>query len=241
MRNVLAVWQRGLAVAGMALVLRVTVGVVAGYRDYLPPNFEADFLLGREAYFFGAYRWAFYAHLVAGPLTLVLGTVLVSERSCRSAPQWHRRLGRLQVAVVLLVLAPSGLWMARYAATGAAAGVGLSLLAVATAGSALLGWRMAVARRFEEHRRWMARMYVLLCSAVVIRVIGGAATVLGVDAEWGYPASVWVSWVGPLAIFEAWRLVEMKRQEKIEQEGTEGASGEQKEAKGAKNAARSAA
>src|SRR6478736_2570166 len=100
--NRLVVW------AAVLLVLKVTLSVVAGYRQYLPPDFDADFLLGREAYFYGAYAWAFYAHLVAGPTTLVVGTILISERFRRQAPKWHRRLGRLQVASVLLMLVPSG-------------------------------------------------------------------------------------------------------------------------------------
>jgi len=194
--------------ASVLLVLKVTLSVVAGYYQYLPPDFDSDFLLGREAYFYGAYAWAFYAHLVAGPTSLVVGTILISERFRQRAPKWHRRLGRLQVACVLLVLVPSGLWMARYAATGAVAGTGLALLAIATAVCATAGWRTAVARKFADHRRWMWRLYLLLCSAVVIRMIGGLATVLQVDALWLYPISVWASWIGPLIVFECCGRVE---------------------------------
>lgn len=188
------------------LIFKVTLSVVAGYRQYLPPDFNSDFLLGREAYFFGPYRWAFYAHLVSGPLTLVAGTILVSERFRRWVPKWHRQLGKFQVACVLLVLTPSGLWMAWYAVSGAIAGAGLALLAVATATCTALGWRAAVARRFDEHRRWMWRTYLLLCSAVVIRLIGGLATVFDVDALWVYPLSSWASWLVPLLVYECWRL-----------------------------------
>jgi hypothetical protein len=184
------------------LVLKVALSVMAGYRRYLPPDFDADFLLGREAYFYGAYAWAFYAHLIAGPMSLVVGSILITERFRQWAPKWHRRLGRLQVAGVLLVLVPSGLWMARYATTGAVAGAGLASLAIATAVCAAAGWRTAVARKFGDHRRWMWRLYLLLCSAVVIRMIGGLATVLHVNALWLYPLSVWASWLGPLIIFE---------------------------------------
>src|SRR5262245_33196989 len=120
-----------LAAAAVLLILKVTLSVVRGYHRYFPPDFDADFLLGRAAYFFGPYRWAFYAHLVAGPLALVVGTLLISERFRRWAPAWHRRLGRLQLTCVLLFLVPSGLWMARYAMTGALAGTGLGLLAIA--------------------------------------------------------------------------------------------------------------
>lgn len=204
-----ATLDRLLVGAAILLVLKVAVGVVIGFRHYVPPDFNSDFLLGREAYFFGVYSWAFYAHLVAGPTSLIVGTILVSERFRRWAPAWHRRLGRMQVACVLLLLVPSGMWMARYAMTGATAGLGLGVLAIATGFCCAAGWRAAVARRFDEHRRWMWRTYLLLCSAVVIRMIGGLATVLQIDAEWVYPVSVWVSWLGPLAVFETRRLVDV--------------------------------
>jgi hypothetical protein len=196
------------AAAGL-VVVKVTLAVVIGYRDYLPPNFQTDFLLGREKYFWGSYVWAFYAHLVAGPTTLLLGTILVSERFRKFAPRWHKRLGRVQGITVLLFLAPSGLWMACYAVTGAVAGMGLGTLAIATAACALWGWRSAVARQFVDHRRWMWRMYLLLCSAVVIRLIGGLATLLGIDALWLYPLSAWGSWLVPLLIYEVARALQL--------------------------------
>lgn len=189
------------------LIWRVTASVVFEYRNYLPPNFTSDFLRGREAYFWGPYRWAFYVHLVSGPVSLLLATVLISDRFRAWAPAWHRRLGRVQGVNVLLLVAPSGLWMAWYAATGAVAGAGLGALSIATAVCIALGWRAAVQRRFVIHRRWMWRTFVLLCSAVVIRMIGGLATVTHFDALWLYPASCWGSWLVPLAILELWQTV----------------------------------
>src|SRR5688572_7147375 len=118
--------------AAALLILKVTLSVVFGYCEYFPPDFDAQFLLGRESYFWGAYSWAFYTHLIAGPASLLFGTILISERFRGWAPSWHRRLGRLHVACVLLLVAPTGLWMARYAATGAVAAAGLGSLAIAT-------------------------------------------------------------------------------------------------------------
>jgi Predicted membrane protein (DUF2306) len=203
MRIAIAAAARPALIAVTALlILKVTLSVVIGYRSYLPPDFDSDFLLGRESYFWGPYCWAFYTHLVAGPASLVIGTILVSERFRRAVPSWHRGLGRLQVACVLLLVAPSGLWMAWYAATGAVAGAGLGSLAIATAACIALGWRAAVRRTFDDHRRWMWRTYLLLCSAVVIRLVGGMATVFHFDALWLYPLSAWASWIVPLLIFE---------------------------------------
>jgi hypothetical protein len=199
-------YARLLTIAALLLIGKVTLSVVVGYGRYLPPDFAAESLLGREAYFWGAYSWAFYAHLAAGPITLLLGTLLFSSRFRQIAPAWHRRLGRVQAALVLLLLVPSGLWMAWYAMTGTAAAWGLGTLAAATGVCITLGWRAAVQRRFADHEQWMWRTYLLLCSAVVIRLLGGLATVAGFDELWFYPFSVWTSWAVPLAVYETIRI-----------------------------------
>lgn len=184
------------------LIVKVTVSVVLLYPGYIPPDFETDFLLGRRDYFWGSYAWAFYAHLVSGPPTLLVGLVLLSDTFRRRWPNWHRRLGRFQVANVLCLLVPSGLWMACHAMTGPIAGAGFVSLSLATGVAAMIGWRCAVRKRFRSHRRWMLRLYVLLCSAVVIRIIGGLATVLESDALWVYQVTAWASWLGPLVVLE---------------------------------------
>jgi len=194
--------MRVLTILAAVLIWKVTISVVIEYRNYFPPNFDATFLLGRDAYFFGPYRWAFYLHLLSGPAALILGTILISDRFRSFAPRWHRRLGRVQGINVLLLVAPSGLWMSYYADTGALAGTGLGLLAVVTALCVALGWRAAVQRRFATHRRWMLRTFILLCSAVVIRMIGGAAMFARFEPTWLYPLSAWASWLVPLLILE---------------------------------------
>lgn len=184
------------------LVVKVIIVTLSNYQYYFPPNFSSDFLGGRERYFFGGYQWAFYTHILSGPLSLVLGLILISERVRIRFPMWHRYLGRIQVACVLLLVTPSGLWMAYHAAAGPIAAVGLAALAIATAVCVSLGARSAVKRRFSVHRRWMWRCFLLLCSAVVLRMFGGLATVTGTTAAWVDPLATWMSWLMPLAAFE---------------------------------------
>lgn len=203
MQNIRAMtWQRVLTILVGLLILKVTLGVVLNYRHYVPPNFESDFLRGRELYFAGSYQWAFYAHIVTGPISLILGMILLSERFRLRFPGWHRLLGRIQVLDVLFVVAPSGLWMAYRAEAGPVAGLGFAALALVTGTSVALGFRSAVKRRFADHRRWMSRCYVLLCSTVVLRLTAGLATVMGVEATWLDPLIAWASWLVPLVAFE---------------------------------------
>ena len=125
--------ERLLPLLAGVLILKVTASVISNYGSYFPPDFRSDFLRGREAHFFGVYQWAFYTHILSGPVSLIMGLILIGERFRARFPKWHRYLGRDFVGCVLLLVAPSGLWMARYAAAGPVAAVGLAALAIATA------------------------------------------------------------------------------------------------------------
>ncbi len=194
--------ERILTLLTCFLILKVTVSVVLGYDNYFPPDFSSGFLRRRQDYFWGTYRWAFYVHILSGPVALFLGMFLVSDRARARFPVGHRYLGRIQVACVLLLVTPSGLGMAYHAVAGPIAAVGLAALAIATATCISLGARAAVTGRFADHRRWMWRSYVLLCSAVVLRLVGGLATVASIAAPWVDPLATWLCWLGPLTAFE---------------------------------------
>lgn len=200
--------QKSLKLLTTLLIIKIIAAVLLSYGDYMPPNFDRGFLIDRDPYFFGSYQWAFYAHVTSGPLSLILGLILLSKSARLRFPKWHRILGRIQTANVLLMVAPSGLWMSRYAESGLVAGLGFGTLSIATGLSAALGWRAAVRRRYQAHQLWMERCFALLCSAVVLRFIGGAATLANVDWPWIYPLSAWISWLLPLVGYELYRVVQ---------------------------------
>lgn len=194
--------QQILVLAVGLLIVKVTVEVMLGYASYFPPNFSSAFLRGRSDYFFGPYQWAFYAHIASGPPALFLGLLLLGEQFRNRFPNWHRLLGRFHTLNVLCVLVPSGLWMAPYAAPGRSSAISFSVLSALTGLFIALGWRAAVRRHFAIHRRWMWRSFVLLCSAVVLRLLGGFATVMEIQAEWYNAVASWACWVLPLTMLE---------------------------------------
>lgn len=188
--------------AALAVVVRVTVAIVSNYPLYFPPDFRALFLEGREHTFWGYYSVAFYAHILTAPLVLASGTALLSTWVLRRR-RLHAWLGRVHVFAVVVLLVPSSLVMATRPFGGWPAGLSFALLALATGLCAVMGVVRARQRRFAAHRRWMVRCYVLLCSAVVLRLLSGAASLIGVDdPEAAYRVVAWASWVGPLAILE---------------------------------------
>ena len=187
----------------VVLILRVLATILANYPDYFPPKFDSLFLQGREATFAGAYRSAFYVHIFSGPVVLFNGLILLNETVRRRHGGLHRFLGRLQVVVLLLFVLPSSVVMSRHTFGGWPAGLSFLLLSVAAAGCAIVGVVYARYRRFDRHRHWMLRCYVLICSAVVLRLISGAVGLVGVQSpEGAYIVAAWSSWLFPLMTFE---------------------------------------
>jgi uncharacterized membrane protein len=190
------------------LILRVLVAILTNYPDYFPPNFDSLFLQGRERTFTGAYRPAFYIHIFSSPLVLLNGLILVSEHVRRHYGGLHRYLGRVQVVVLLVFVLPSGVVMSRHAFGGWPAGLSFVLLSAVTAGCAIVGVVYARRHRYDRHRRWMTRCYVLICSAVALRLLSGTAGLVGVPSpEGAYIVAAWSSWLIPLGaceIVERW-------------------------------------
>ena len=185
------------------LILRVLAAILANYPDYFPPNFESLFLQGREGTFTGAYPPAFYIHIFSGPVVLFNGLILMSDYIRRQYGGLHRFLGRVQVVVLLMFVLPSSVVMSRHAFGGWPAGLSFCLLSAVTASCAIVGVVYARRGRYDRHRQWMLRCYILICSAVALRLISGAAGLIGVpSAEAAYVVAAWISWLLPLATYE---------------------------------------
>jgi uncharacterized membrane protein len=187
----------------VVLILRVLVSILTNYPDYFPPDFDSLFLQGREATFTDAYAAAFYVHIFSGPIVLFNGLILLSDTVRLHYRGWHRWLGRIQVAVLLLLVLPSSVVMSQVAFGGWLAGLSFLTLSLATATCAVIGVVHARRHRFDLHRRWMFRCYVLICSAVTLRLISGAAGLIGASSpESAYIVAAWASWLVPLAMYE---------------------------------------
>ena len=187
--------------AGWLLFAKVFLDILLQYRFYFPPDFRnGAFLIGREAEFTSLYRFAFYIHLVAGPLAL-LGAAVLVWTAVRPAA-WHRKIGKSLWLATLLGLTPSGVVLACSSRGGWIAGVGFFILSVLTASCVTLAAIAARRGQLEAHRVWAIRSLVLLASPLVLRLMSGVMIVCGSESMATYRLSAWVSWAAPLMVFE---------------------------------------
>jgi uncharacterized membrane protein len=144
-------------------------------------------------------------HLAGGALALVAGALQFHRGLRTRHPRIHRRIGQAYV-VAVLASGLAGLWMAVHSEAGPAANWGFGLLAVCWLWSTVQAWRMARARQFDAHQRWMIRSYALTLAAVTLRLYIPLFLIAGVSFPLAYLAIAWLCWVPNLVIAE-WMVI----------------------------------
>lgn len=179
--------------AGVALCAYVAFNGL----QYLTPGFSAPDFIARNAM---ARPWL-CAHAGVASLALVLGPFQFLPVVRRRLPGLHRWLGRTYV-LACLAAGLTGLVLATGTTAGTLAAAGFAALAALTLATAFQGWRLAAARRFEEHREWMIRSYALILAGVMLRLWLPASMMARLDFMTSYQAIAFLSWVPNLLVAE---------------------------------------
>lgn len=146
------------------------------------------------------------AHVVASVAYAVLGAFQFSTRLRRRHPGWHRRAGRVLVALGLVV-AFSGLWATlaypQKEGTGALLWGTRLLVGSAMGGCVVLGLVAIRHRDIDRHRAWMTRAYALALGAgTQAFTVGFGEALLGAGVV-RTDLMMAVAWAVNLAIAEA--------------------------------------
>ena len=144
-------------------------------------------------------------HMTGGTGMLLLGAANLYLATRKVAFPLHRILGRayLLFGAMGTVSALYVTFMPFHKPSGSPIltniSVSLAMLSLAWIAFASMGWRAARNRRFDSHRDWMIRAYVLVWAFVFCR-LGSRVPQLG-DLGNGEAFS-WLSWVGPMILCE---------------------------------------
>ncbi len=186
-----------------AVVLLVGWLILTPYEYYVPPDFGRGFLRNKGDFFYSSgYFLGFYAHIGRRSDRTGMWHSANEPFGPRPLAQAHRFLGKVYIALVLCLAAPGGVIMAMRAYGGASSVICFALIGVLAWVFTMLAWRMARLRRFAAHGRWMGRSYLMICSAVMLRLIHYLLQPLGLDPRLAYQAAAWLSWVPALLVFE---------------------------------------
>ncbi|RYH94632.1 MAG: DUF2306 domain-containing protein, partial [Acetobacteraceae bacterium] len=136
----------------------------------------------------------FWTHVLAAGLALALMPFQFWQRLRTRRRGLHRWLGRTY-GLAVLAGGLSGLYMAFFAKTGAIAGAGFFLLALAWLTTTTIAVLRARAEDIDGHRRWMIRSAALTFAAVTLRLYLPLAMILGLPFDASYTVIAWACWV----------------------------------------------
>ena len=135
------------------------------------------------------------------PTALILGAIQFFPETARPLAGWHRRAGTVYV-ICCLVGGSAGLLLALGVSSGPIATAGFGTLAVLWIAFTANAWRLARARDFVRHRRWMIRSYALTFAAVTLRLYLPIAAIAHLDFMQAYRAISFLAWVPNLIVAE---------------------------------------
>lgn len=155
----------------------------------------------------------FAIHVLLAAVVTFGGLMQLVPAIRRRAPALHRWNGRV-FFVIAVVMALGGLWLtwARHTWLSVISGVAVSINGALILLCVGLAWRMARRRRFDAHRRWAMRAFLVVNGVWFLRV-GLMAWVLisgggpGMNDTLSGPADVVLqfgSYLIPLAVLEAY-------------------------------------
>jgi hypothetical protein len=148
------------------------------------------------------YKWCFYLHIFAGMFCIGTALLQFSSYILKKRKAIHIYSGRIYVLVVLLLGAPTGLYMSFFA-KGTNAEKGLFMfMAISWFYFTLKGFTTILQKNVLAHKNWMIRSYAMALTAVTFRIYYLILYVYNVELTLNYEVSLWISVVGNLLVAE---------------------------------------
>jgi nitrate reductase gamma subunit len=113
---------------------------------------------------------AFYIHLPTGILCLFAPVFLFARRYVAQSLRWHRAVGKLYVWITLLLVCPTGMYLALYAKGGLVTQTGFMLQGVLLAVFTYQGYRAIAAGDKTAHVQYMIRSYAVATVVLTFRI-----------------------------------------------------------------------
>jgi hypothetical protein len=149
------------------------------------------------------YQWAFYIHIVSSAFVIVAGIFQFSTQLFRWRPTWHKVLGKIYVAGILLFAAPSGMIIGVYANGGLSGKVGFVLQSITWWVLTYWAWDAIMQRKQLQHIQMMLRSYALTLAAMSLRTQSFLMFYFFETKPFEtYQTVTWLSWVGNLLFVE---------------------------------------
>ena len=185
------------------LVLSIGLGIFFLSLKYLDPNFNTGYFANRDANFLSVFRIAVIVHSISATLILLLSTPMVFFRFEKKRPSLHRIMGKIVFWCSIILLVPSWYILSNEALGGISGKTVFFGLTTLTMISLWQGVKSAQKKKYGRHKRWMIRFYILLTSAIWLRInLFLLFILIGTVTQEDYILAAILSWIPQLIIAE---------------------------------------
>ncbi len=153
------------------------------------------------------YRTCFYLHIFAGMFCIGTALLQFSSEILKKRKAIHILGGRIYVMMVLLLGAPTGLYMSFFAKGGFTERGLFMSMACSWFFFTLKGFTSILQKQVLAHKIWMMRSYAMAMTAVTFRIYYIVLYLCNVELTKNYEVSLWISVLGNMLFAEyiIWR------------------------------------
>lgn len=146
------------------LMLKITL-------EYIPFNPNVSFLMIKqtEVQDRPEYLSFFYTHVYTSIFVLFSGFLAILRKDF-GIKNFHRNIGKVYIFLILILAAPSGIYMGFFANGGYLSKISFVILGSLWWFSTYKAYQSARQKRFKEHKQWMWRSFALTLSALTLRI-----------------------------------------------------------------------
>lgn len=177
-------------------------------------NFKQDFsfIQERELLFkLPFYRFCFYTHIAAGAFCILSALFQFSTSIIKKRTAIHVWSGRIYVLVVLLIGAPTGMFMSFFAKGSIWEQILFMFMAITWFYATAKGLQTILQKNVLAHKHWMMRSYAMAMTAVTFRVYHLFFYYMGWSHLENYEISLWISVIGNILFAEFFIYIKNKK------------------------------
>ena len=187
------------------LMLKITL-------EYIPLKTEVSFLMIKQTEVTDRpeYLWLFYTHVYTSIFVLLSGFLAILRKDL-GLKNFHRNAGKVYIFLILILSAPSGIYMGFFANGDIYSKISFVILGSLWWFTTFRAYQFARQKKFKQHKQWMWRSFALTLSAVTLRMWKVIIVYLfhpnPMDV---YQIIAWLGWV-PNLLFVEYLIKKQKR------------------------------
>jgi hypothetical protein len=145
---------------------------------------------------------AFYVHLPAGTICLLMPIFLFARRLFKNAHNLHTAAGKSYVWITLVLVCPTGMYLALYAKGGFITQTGFMIQGMMLGWFTWQGYRAIAGRNKMAHVHYMTRSYAVAAVVLSFRIFHILFFIWKVPYQDNYAISQWLGLSGNLLLAE---------------------------------------